>query len=113
MRERDLVAHLVAWLESDGWSVQTEVAYLDVLATREDEVLKIEAKGHTSSKGLDVDTMFGQMLRHIDPGQSDTRYGVAVPVDYLPTIRRIDRRVLEQLSIDVFLVDDDGRVQTA
>jgi hypothetical protein len=53
------VAHaFCAWLEAHGWSVQTEQAHCDVVATRSGQMLFGEAKGRTVSPGLDVDTLY-------------------------------------------------------
>jgi hypothetical protein len=52
-----------SWLERGGWTVQREVNFADIYAEREDERLYAEAKGRTTSPGLDVDTLYGQLLR--------------------------------------------------
>jgi hypothetical protein len=41
------------------------------------ERLHLEAKGRTTSAGLDVDTMFGQLLRRMT--DETARHGVVVP----------------------------------
>lgn len=52
-------------LQNDGWDVQREVQFVDVMATRGSQTLYAEAKGRTSSIGLDVDTLYGQLLRRL------------------------------------------------
>lgn len=68
-----------AWLVSEGWVVRREVDFVDILATRGGETLNVEAKGRTSSVGLDVDTMYGQLLRRMRDESSAAHCAVAVP----------------------------------
>ncbi|NAZ86466.1 hypothetical protein [Kineococcus indalonis] len=60
-----MVAQFSTWLCQGGWQVRTEVDFCDVVATREGQVLYAEAKGRTAAPGLDVDTMYGQLLRRM------------------------------------------------
>jgi hypothetical protein len=53
-RESEIVAGFCQWLREQGWTVQTEVAWADVVADRGDERLIGEAKGVTMAPGLDV-----------------------------------------------------------
>ncbi len=69
-RESEVVQVFVSWLERHGWRVTTELAWADVLAGRGDERLVAEAKGVTSSPGLDVDTLYGQLLRRMEDSTS-------------------------------------------
>ena len=69
MREAEVVAAFCGWLEQDGWSVQREVEHVDVVAEREGIRLYAEAKGETKAIGLDVDTMYGQILRRMPIGE--------------------------------------------
>lgn len=86
-RESEVVAAFVAWLRSEGWTVKTEVDFADVVAERGGERLVAEAKGVTSEPGLDVDTMYGQLLRRMDPATQST-YAIvgADPVLLTPSI---------------------------
>jgi hypothetical protein len=63
--EARVAAAFSAWLTEQGWQVRTEVEHVDVLAEREGVRLFAEAKGITSSPGLDVDTAYGQLLRRM------------------------------------------------
>ena len=47
-------------LQDNGWEVGRDVDFVDVKATKEGVTLIGEAKGHTTSPGLDIDTMYGQ-----------------------------------------------------
>ena len=49
----------VTWLERSNWTVRREVDFVDVYAERGEERLYAEAKGRTTSPGLDVDTLMG------------------------------------------------------
>ena len=68
------------WLTERGWDVSTDVDSCDVMARRGDETIFAQAKGRTSAAGLDVDTMYGQLLRRM-PTTHDrkVRFGVVVP----------------------------------
>lgn len=68
-RESKVVAVFVAWLESAGWQVRTDIAWADVVAERGYERLIGEAKGITAEPGLDLDTLYGQLLRRMTPSQ--------------------------------------------
>lgn len=74
--------------------------------------LYAEAKGRTAAPGLDVDTMFGQLLRRM-PTEDDpaARYAVVVPTEALRAVQRIPARVLGLLRVDVYAVDAGGEVQ--
>ena len=100
-----------AWLLARGWSVEREVSFVDVLARHPDgRVLFAEAKGRTSATGLDIDTLYGQLLRRMDPGDGDARYAVVVPSTSLAAALRVSENVRAALRIDVFSVSDEGLV---
>lgn len=110
--EAEVTATVIRWLLERGWDVREGPSDgADLVAKRGAERLVVEAKGHTSAPGLDVDTMFGQILRRIDPAEEMTRYAVAVPETLARTVERIDADVLDRLDIAVWLVDDFGRVR--
>lgn len=107
--ERRVVNTFVRYLESQGWVVDTEVNYLDVLARREGEELRAEAKSDTKeNSGLDIDTMFGQLLRRmgeeVDPS---VRYAVVVPPSCVRKVERVPQRILDLLRIEIISVDPD------
>lgn len=109
--ERRVVDAFCAWLVGQGWSVEREVAWVDVLAVREGERLYAEAKGRTAAMGLDIDTLYGQLLRRMpDVDEGDARYAVVVPDEGLRAATRVPVRIREQFRIDAFSVDDQGRV---
>lgn len=54
-----------AWLETDGWTITSELYFVDVIAERAGEKLYAEAKGRTTAPGLDIDTAYGQLLRRM------------------------------------------------
>ncbi len=93
----------VAFLQREGWSVKRQVDFLDVYAERDGEELRAEVKGLIgSSMNLDVDTMFGQLLRHMAIRES--RYAVVVPTEALRGVARVPRWVRDALGIEVFEV---------
>jgi hypothetical protein len=109
--EKRVVDAFVAWLQEEGWTAETEVNFVDVCARRGDERLYAEAKGRTAAIGLDVDTLYGQLLRRMgDPGVS-ARYAVVVPATAVQAALRVPAWVRQRLSIEVYEVDDTGRVR--
>lgn len=68
------------WLQETGWTLINHAgSWADVIAVRGDERLIGEVKGYTAGNtGLDVDTMFGQLLRRMTPGAATT-WAVIVP----------------------------------
>jgi hypothetical protein len=105
--EKRVVDAFVAWL---GWTTETEVNFVDVCARRGDERLYAEAKGRTAAIGLDVDTLYGQLLRRMaDPG-TGARYAVVVPTAAAQAALRVPAWVRQRLDVDVYEVDGDGRV---
>ena len=106
------MAAFCGWLRRDGWHVKEDQNFVDVVAERDGRTLYAEAKGETSSIGLDVDTMFGQILRRMpfddDP---DARFAVVVPERAVDAVMRVQARVLDQLRIEVFAVDHAGAVR--
>jgi len=51
--ERRVVEAFCAHLHATGWQVSTEMKYADVVATRDGQTLYAEAKGRTTSAGLE------------------------------------------------------------
>jgi 16S rRNA G966 N2-methylase RsmD len=108
--EKRVVEAFVAWLQENGWTAVTEVNFVDVFARRGDESLYAEAKGRSAAIGLDVDTLYGQLLRRMgDPG-ANARYAVVVPATAVPAALRVPAWVRQRLGIDVYKVDDAGQV---
>lgn len=104
-----------SWLESNGWDVEREVEFCDVRAVRGTEAMYAEAKGKTSAVGLDVDTMYGQLLRRMPPGEvGHAEFAVVVPTSALSALSaalRVPARVRELLGIEVYAVDDQNVVE--
>lgn len=71
---------------------------------------QIEAKGKTSSPGLDLQTCLGQLIvRMSDP---DIRYAVALPdvPTYRKQIEQVKPWVTERLNLSWILVSPEGQV---
>jgi hypothetical protein len=109
--EARVVAAFCEHLRSAGWEVTTEVAQCDVVGVRDGRVIYAEAKGRTASPGLDVDTMFGQLLRRM-PNEDDAaaRWAVVVPADIVWAVMRVPHRVRQILRVDAYSVDSEGAV---
>ena len=72
--EARVVAAFCCALELDGWDVTPEVDFVDVVARRDGATIVAEVKGRTAAPGLDVDTMYGQLLRRMrSEGEPDVR----------------------------------------
>ncbi len=110
--EARVVAAFCAAFEADGWDVTTEVDFVDVVARRDGATVFAEVKGRTAAPGLDVDTMYGQLLRRMRSEEElDVRYAVVVPDTALAAAKRVPTWVRARLGIDVYAVYEDGRVE--
>jgi hypothetical protein len=108
--EKRVVDAFVAWLQENGWTTDTEVNFADVCARRGDERLYAEAKGRTTESGLDVDILYGQLLRRMaDPG-TGARYAAVVPTAAVQAALRVPAWVRQRLDVGVYEVDDAGTV---
>ena len=110
--EARVVDSFCEWLEREGWDTSREVDGADVVASRATERLIAEAKGRTESLGLDVDTLYGQLLRRM-PSEDDPglRFAVVVPEEGVNSARRVVDRVRDLLKIDIFAVSESGDVR--
>lgn len=99
------------WLVAEGWRLVDDTgSWADVIAERGDERLIGEVKGNTGgSTGLDVDTMFGQLLRRMTPATATT-WAVIVPTRSLTAVLRVPIDVRRTLGIRVFEVRDNDEV---
>jgi hypothetical protein len=67
-----------------------EVEHVDVVADRGNQRLYAEAKGRTAPMGLDVDTLYGQLLRRMPADQVGTAvFAVVVPDSAVKTPERV------------------------
>lgn len=112
MTESDVEAAFRVGLERDGWSVSTErVAHVDLVATRGDETLYAEVKGHTKSPGTAVD--IGQLLRRMVPEPAGSvRYAFVVPESLRWHASRVAATARRQCGIELYVVARDGTVTT-
>jgi hypothetical protein len=56
-----VVEGFASWLSSQGWTVRTEIDFVDVVAEKDGRRLYAEAKGATTAPGLDVNTAIGEL----------------------------------------------------
>lgn len=109
--EERIILAFCSWLESEGWmSIRREVEFVDIIAERDGHTLYVEAKGRTSSPGLDIDTLYGQLLRRMQNPDSNSRYAVVVPSAALAAALRVPEWVRDRLQVDVHAVDPDDHV---
>ena len=110
--EERVIEAFCAFLNEQGWTTEREIGFVGVLAQKDGHRIFAEAKGRTAAIGLDVDTMFGQLLRRMPderPGL-DTRFAVVVPDEALAAVERVPGWVRWELSIDLYVVGHDGSV---
>jgi hypothetical protein len=102
------------WLHSRGWMTHREVGFVDVVAERDNITLYAEAKGRTGDTGLDVDTLYGQLLCRM-PAEpvGHIRLGVFVPTEAVAAASRVSDWVRQVLRITIYSVDQDGAVAIA
>ena len=109
--EARVVDIFAAWLTEHGWSVETEKAFCDITARRDDVTLYAEAKGHTSSAGLDIDTLYGQLLRRSGATSvGEDILAVVVPDDLVRFAERVPVAIRDALNAHVYGVAADGVV---
>jgi hypothetical protein len=112
--EARVVQAFCVWLAEHGWHTQLEVEHVDVVADRGNQRLYAEAKGRTAALGLDVDTLYGQLLRRMPTDQVGRAvFAVFVPDSAVKTAERVPVRVRELLGIEIYGVDDVGAVHRA
>ncbi len=99
------------WLIRQGWMIHPDAGFADLLAERDGRRLYVEAKGRTAAIGLDVDTLYGQLLRRMPADEVGiARFAVVVPTEGLSAALRVSKRVREVLGIEVYGVDETGNV---
>jgi hypothetical protein len=110
--EKRVVDSFCAWLEHDGWEVSREAAFVDVVARKGRRTLYAEAKGRTAAIGLDIDTMYGQILRRM-PFDEDPAalFAVVVPEEAARAALRVKKRVRDVLRIQIYAIGRDGSVR--
>lgn len=71
----------------------------------------IEAKGHSSSIGLDFNTCLGQLLKRMHDDEN-SRFGLAVPdtPPYHRQLQQISHRVRRALRLHWLLIESDASV---
>jgi hypothetical protein len=109
--ELRVVDVFAAWLKSEGWEVRREVEFVDIMATRNGEILYAEAKGRTAAVGLDVDTMYGQVLRRMRDESAGARYAVVVPTEAVTAALRVPAWVRDLLAVAVYEIAETGAVR--
>jgi hypothetical protein len=109
--EQRVVDAFCRHLAVEGWTANREIDFCDVVAHRGAEVVYAEAKGRTKAIGLDVDALYGQLLRRMPIAEdSSSRFVVVVPSAAVDAATRIPLRVRKMLRVDVYEVDDNGDV---
>lgn len=109
--EARVVAAFCDYLRAEGWEVEREVKFVDVLAKKGDVTLYAEAKGRTEAIGLDVDTLYGQLLRRVPEEGMNSVLGVVVPEKAVTAALRVPQWIRDRLRVHVWAVSDDDRVR--
>ncbi|OBG38120.1 hypothetical protein [Mycobacterium sp. E3198] len=112
MKEAEVQAAFVDYLQERGWKVKTHNDdHADVKAWRGENFLVAEVKGATTDSGLDVDTAYGQLLRRMGDRSDGIRYALVVPDSARRAALRVSEEVRRRLGIDVWTVDEAGNIQ--
>ena len=112
MTEDEVVERFSSWLVSEGWTITEPIdRWLDIYAVRGEERLHVEAKGVTTSPGIDADTAWGQILRRMtDFGHPGARYALVCPESVARHMLRVPAVVRDRLGVEVYAVRTDGVV---
>lgn len=112
MKESEVLARFITHLERAGWDVPPtpwgDHPDVDARHPATGARLVAEVKGHTAAPGLDVDTGFGQLLRRMRDDSPSTRYAIVVPESLQAKVERVPPRVLDALTVEVWLVPEEG-----
>ena len=109
--EARVVAAFCDYLRAEGWEVEREVKFVDVLAKKPGLTLYAEAKGRTEAIGLDVDTLYGQLLRRVPEDGMNSVLGVVVPETAVTAALRVPQWIRDRLRVHVWAVSDDDHVR--
>ena len=110
--EARVVHAFCTWLESRGWTTAREIKHVDVVGTRGEQHLYAEAKGRTAAMGLDINTLYGQLLRRMPVEEpANTSYAVVVPDAALKLALDVPERIRQLLGIHVYGVSETGDVR--
>ena len=112
--EARVVEAFAGWLSSQGWTVRTEVDFVDIVAEKDGHHLYVEANAASTAPGLDVDTAIGQLVRRM-PSEADQSVSFALVVRDEPlsveAAVRAPQRILDLLGMALYAVDGDGCVR--
>lgn len=81
------------------------------MATRDGETTYAEAKGGRRQWELDVDTMYGQLLRRMIDESAGARYAVVIPTEAVTAALRVPAWVRGHLAVAVYEVAENGAVR--
>jgi hypothetical protein len=110
--EQRIVDAFAAWLEARRWRSSRGRLLRPPRHSRQRDPLYVEAKGRTKAIGLDVDTLYGQLLRRMPIAEDPTaRFAVVVPSEGAKAARRVPERIRQLLRIDLYEVDAKDAVR--
>lgn len=114
MNEAEVLGAFLAWAQSNGFAQLPARGDEDAILNDRLGLVIVEAKGNTTSRGTDIDTLYGQLLRRMHPNHPmTTRYAAVVPSACLEAICRVSAAVRAQLRIDVYTVGEDGTIDSS
>lgn len=73
--------------------------------------LYAEAKDRTEATDLDVDTLYGQLLRRVPEEAGDSLLGVVVPDKAVTAALRVPEWIRARLRVHIWAVSDEGDVR--
>lgn len=98
------------FFEAQGFT-RLEVKHVDLVCVNtSNEKWVIEAKGDSSSVGVDFNTGLGQILKRMD--EPNCKYAMAVPniPKYINQLNKVPMRVRKLLGLNWIIVSEDGTV---
>lgn len=96
--EARVVDAFCSYLQEQSWRVEREVQFVDVKATKDKTTLYAEAKGRTAALGLDVDTLYGQLLRRLPEEAEGELLGVVVPEEAVAAALRVPKWIRDRVT---------------
>jgi hypothetical protein len=112
VKEADVAEVFSFWLVADGWHVERDVDFVDLVADRPDGTrLYVEVLGRTASPVEDVDALYGRLLRRMRPDEPQARYAAVVAEELQPAVLRVAPEVRAALRLDLFAVTPDKQVR--
>ncbi len=110
--EKRVVDAFCIWLWTNAGRFCVNKTFVDVVGVRNGLYVYAEAKGQTKATGLDVDTLYGQLLRRM-PAEAvgEAVFAVVVADTAVTAAERIPKRIRSHLGIEIYAASVDDEVR--